>query len=125
MIDLDHFKKVNDTYGHHKGDEVLRKSAALFRENCRITDTIGRWGGEEFLIICPETEQDDGVQLAEKLRRELCSEPLFESHIQTASFGVCSYWEGDTPESLVGRADEALYEAKASERNCVRSCPSG
>ncbi len=125
MIDLDHFKKVNDTYGHQRGDDVLQKSAAIFRQNCRSTDTVGRWGGEEFLIVCPETDLNNGVLLAEKLREALSEKAMFEAHTQTASFGVCSYREGDTPEMLVGRADDALYEAKASERNCVRSCPIG
>lgn len=125
MIDLDHFKKVNDTYGHQRGDDVLQQSAAIFRQNCRSTDTVGRWGGEEFLIVCPETDLNNGVLLAEKLRKALCENAMFEAHTQTASFGVCSYKEADTPETLVGKADDALYEAKASERNCVRSCPIG
>lgn len=125
MIDLDHFKQVNDTYGHHRGDDVLQKSAAIFRQNCRVTDTIGRWGGEEFLIVCPETDANNAVALAEKLRKALCEKAMFDTYTQTASFGVCSYKEADIPETLLSRADEALYEAKSSERNCVRACPIG
>ncbi len=122
MIDLDLFKAVNDTYGHHRGDEVLRKSAAILLNNCRKTDTIGRWGGEEFLIVCPETTAENGSILAEKLRKTLCAAPMFDSHIQTASFGVCAYQLDDTPETLVSRADQALYTAKSDGRNLVRIC---
>lgn len=123
MIDLDHFKRVNDTYGHHRGDEVLQKSAGIFRQNCRVTDTIGRWGGEEFLIVCPETDLNSGAALAEKLRKALGAETMFDTYSQTASFGVSSYAPGDTSEALVARADKALYEAKSSGRNCVRFAP--
>jgi len=101
----------------------LQKSAGIFRQNCRVTDTIGRWGGEEFLIVCPETDLDSGAALAEKLRRALGAQTMFDTYSQTASFGVSSYVPGDTSEALVARADKALYEAKSSGRNCVRSSP--
>ncbi|MDD5118561.1 MAG: diguanylate cyclase [Sulfuricurvum sp.] len=118
LIDLDFFKNVNDTYGHHAGDEVLRKTADLLRQNCRESDTVGRWGGEEFLIICPETTKEDAIILAEKLRSIFAEETMFPSYTQTASFGVSAY-DDDTPETLVIHADEALYIAKTSGRNRV------
>lgn len=119
MVDLDYFKRVNDLYGHHAGDQVLQSSAEILRENCRISDTVGRWGGEEFLIICPETTKDEAVLLAEKLRLIIPSVAMIYTHTQTASFGVSTYHDSDTPETLVIRADEALYHAKHAGRNCV------
>lgn len=120
MVDLDYFKRVNDLYGHHAGDIVLQKSAEILRENCRVSDTIGRWGGEEFLIICPETEKNEAALLADKLRALIPSVAMIYTHTQTASFGVSTYHESDTLETLVIRADEALYQAKHAGRNCVR-----
>ena len=123
LVDLDFFKHVNDTYGHEAGDEVLRRSAAVFRRNTRAADTIGRWGGEEFLILCPETQMEEALVLAEKLRSMLSIEQMPHDHLQTASFGVCEYDSNDpTPEHLVRRADDALYAAKAQGRNSVRPC---
>lgn len=120
ILDLDHFKRVNDLYGHHAGDTVLQESARILRGNCRESDTVGRWGGEEFLIICPETEKDEAALLAEKLRSMIPSVSMIYAHTQTASFGVSSYEPLDTQESIVIRADEALYRAKHDGRNCVR-----
>lgn len=120
MIDLDFFKRVNDTYGHNVGDEVLKKTALILQQNCRNTDTVGRWGGEEFLIICPETGQNDAVILAEKLRHLIPTIEIQQEHVQTASFGVCSYKKTDSnPEDLIICADTALYAAKESGRNRV------
>jgi len=120
MIDLDHFKRVNDIFGHIAGDTVLQSSAAILRENCRVSDTVGRWGGEEFLVICPETTKEEAAHLAEKLRALIPSQSMIYAHTQTASFGVSSYESSDTQESMVIRADEALYRAKNEGRNCVR-----
>lgn len=120
MIDLDHFKRVNDIFGHIAGDTVLQSSAAIFRENCRVSDTVGRWGGEEFLIICPETTKEEAAHLAEKLRALIPSQSMIYAHTQTASFGVSTYESSDTQESMIIRADEALYRAKNDGRNCVR-----
>lgn len=120
MVDLDYFKEVNDTYGHHAGDDVLKASARLLSENCRKSDIVGRWGGEEFLIICPETSEAEAAALAEKLCAIFSHTPFLENHSQTASFGLSSYREDDTPETFVIRIDEALYDAKKSGRNCVR-----
>lgn len=120
ILDLDHFKRVNDLYGHHAGDIVLQESARILRENCRESDTVGRWGGEEFLIICPETDKHEAARLAEKLRALIPSVSMIYAHTQTASFGVSGYENSDTSETIVIRADEALYRAKNDGRNCVR-----
>ena len=122
MIDLDYFKVVNDTYGHHAGDTVLKKTADILRQNCRQSDTVGRWGGEEFLILASDTTLENATLLAEKLRALIPSVAMLYAHTQTASFGVTSYIESDTPESLIRRSDEALYLAKDSGRNCVHVC---
>ena len=121
MIDIDHFKHVNDTYGHQTGDEVLVGAASLLRQSIRLTDSVGRMGGEEFLVICSQTDLEASCEVAEKLRRSL-SEKVFESAgFQTASFGVSDYRDGDTPASIVKRADDALYQAKKTGRNRVVS----
>lgn len=119
LLDLDLFKEVNDRYGHHTGDAVLKSVATTLRDNCRGSDIVGRWGGEEFLIICPETDVQEALLLAEKLRVLLESKVIFDSYAQTASFGLCTYAKDDTPETLIIHADEALYASKSAGRNCV------
>ena len=119
MVDLDYFKQVNDTYGHHAGDKVLKASADLLRQNCRKSDIVGRWGGEEFLIVCPETAAAEAAILAEKFREQFSAGAVLAKYIQTASFGVSEYNGLDTPEALIIRADEALYDAKTTGRNRV------
>lgn len=119
LLDLDNFKSVNDTCGHQVGDQVLQETAKVFEANFRCTDIVGRWGGEEFLIICPETKLEDAKLLAEKIRK------TFEIHdfpvvgCVTCSFGISTYREGDNKESLINRADKALYCAKKNGRNKV------
>ncbi len=120
ILDIDHFKKVNDTYGHHVGDTVLVAISSLLAGNVRETDVVGRWGGEEFLIICPETKIEGATRLAEKLRKkveELRCESVKDS--VTASFGVARIVKGESSEELIRRADRALYKAKEISRNCV------
>lgn len=119
MADIDHFKKFNDNYGHLVGDEVLGKVSQIFRKNIRSADTPGRWGGEEFIIVCPNSTEKQCAALAEKLRQ------LVETTINgsyggvTCSFGVCEYEPGYTEYDLIKRADEALYKSKENGRNCV------
>ncbi|WP_051676901.1 transporter substrate-binding domain-containing diguanylate cyclase [Maridesulfovibrio frigidus] len=120
ILDIDHFKKVNDTYGHHVGDTVLVAISCLLSGNVRETDVVGRWGGEEFLIICPEVKIDGATRLAEKLRGRV--EALRFEAVKgsvTASFGVASFVKGESSEDLIKRADRALYKAKDISRNCV------
>lgn len=119
MVDIDHFKNVNDTFGHNAGDKVLCEISQLIKQNIRKTDVIGRWGGEEFLIICPQTRLKNAVQLAQSLRKLVEDYPFPEVGHLTASFGVSEFIEGKTAEQLIGKADTALYKAKLSGRNSV------
>ncbi len=120
LLDIDHFKNVNDNYGHHAGDTVLVAISSLLSINVRETDVLGRWGGEEFLVICPETSLEGAVLLAEKLRKKIeeLHFPAMKENV-TASLGVAAYVKGETGEDLVKRADDALYRAKKMSRNCV------
>lgn len=119
MFDLDYFKNVNDTYGHAVGDQVLQEVAKVIRENVRATDWVGRWGGEEFLVLCPEATEKDAVLTAEKLRG------LVESHVFetvktiTISCGVTRFKAPDSIDAFVSRADDGLYRAKDKGRNIV------
>jgi diguanylate cyclase (GGDEF)-like protein len=125
MIDVDHFKVYNDTCGHLAGDEVLRKVAAIFRGSIRESDCVGRYGGEEFLIILPETVADDAGRIAERIRSRLAEEdfPAGSQTVKiTVSGGVASFpGNGRSPESLLRSADAALYQAKNRGRNRVVS----
>lgn len=120
MIDIDHFKAINDNYGHLVGDRVLTELAALFQANIRVVDNVGRWGGEEFLILCPETTLEQGAQLAEKLRALTAQHTFPEVAQLTASFGVAELAPRETTQDLLQRADEALLQAKRQGRNCVK-----
>lgn len=125
VADLDHFKQINDSWGHDVGDQVLREFAARLASNVRPSDYACRLGGEEFVVIMPNTQGDVGCLAAERLRRNICAAPFtvsasIERLTVTASIGVASS-EGpnETAESLLKRGDEALYEAKRSGRNRV------
>ena len=119
--DLDHFKVVNDRFGHQTGDEVLRQFADLVREHLRDVDVPGRIGGEEFAILLPETDAAGAVAVAERVRRSLRSlHPTPDrSRAVTASFGVAQLMSGETGDELLRRADIALYRAKSEGRNTV------
>jgi diguanylate cyclase (GGDEF)-like protein len=119
MLDLDHFKKVNDTCGHPAGDAVLVEAAVRLKKALRANDTVGRWGGEEFLIFCPETALTAAVGLAERLRQTFADQDFPEAGCLTASFGVAAYRSEDLPNKLLSRADNALYRAKNNGRNRV------
>lgn len=119
--DCDKFKLVNDTYGHQVGDTVLIELANILSKNVRATDIVGRWGGEEFLIIVPETGIDGAVFVAEKLRADIEAYDFPVIRQKTMSFGVACWRDGDKPKTLVGRADEALYLAKERGRNRVET----
>jgi diguanylate cyclase (GGDEF)-like protein len=121
MTDIDHFKSVNDTYGHQVGDEVLIGFSTLFKTQIRVTDSVGRIGGEEFLIICAQTDLEATCEVAEKLRSLISQTPFKTAGAQTASFGVAAYREGDTIKRIIKRADDALYRAKERGRNQVVS----
>jgi len=119
ILDVDHFKTVNDTHGHQAGDSVLIELSTLLTKNARETDIVGRWGGEEFLIICPETNLTVVSTLAERYRTELERHEFKQVGQVTSSFGVAAWQEGDDVQGLIQRADDALYRAKESGRNRV------
>ena len=121
LVDIDFFKKVNDIYGHNVGDMVLIEFANILKRHTRSSDIVGRWGGEEFLIICPKTNLEGAVLHAELLRSAVEKHTFEKVAKQTASFGVAEYTEGDILESLFIRVDKALYEAKRNGRNQVKS----
>ena len=124
MLDLDHFKAVNDTYGHQAGDRVLQGIADLLCETAREIDRLGRYGGEEFMAVLPETGIEDGEVFVERVRRDVARRPFQvngQSIRMTVSAGIASYPhpEAETPGALVRCADQALYAAKAGGRNLV------
>jgi len=119
LLDVDHFKKVNDVHGHQAGDSVLVALARLLREHTRTVDVVGRWGGEEFLVVAPGTDLEGARELADKLLRHIGSHVFPVVGRCTASFGGAICQPGETPSSLLGRADQALYRAKALGRNRV------
>lgn len=121
LIDIDHFKRINDQHGHPTGDLVLVDLAQLLRSGTRATDFVGRWGGEEFLIICSDTDGAGAAKLAETLRQIIQDHPFPVVERQSASFGVTCFGPGDSASEIVSRADAALYLAKTAGRNCVRS----
>ncbi len=119
LFDVDHFKRVNDVHGHLVGDSVLRGLTQLALHVLRNVDDLGRWGGEEFLILLPETGADGAGRLAERLRSAVALHQFDEAGPVTASFGVTTYLPDDTLETMLHRADEALYQAKREGRNRV------
>ncbi len=123
MIDIDDFKRYNDTFGHLAGDWALQDLAAILRESCRQTDLIARYGGEEFTVILPETPASGAIVVAERIRHAVERESKTRLRFQrplTVSIGVAVYpWDGDSPQALLARADERLYRAKAAGKNRV------
>jgi diguanylate cyclase (GGDEF)-like protein len=121
MLDLDHFKTINDTYGHQFGDVVLRRIAGVISEHCRTNDHLGRYGGEEFLIILPNTQIDSATKLAERVRSAVAGTSLDRNEERiTLSIGVAEWRNDDDSTSrLISQADRALLEAKAAGRNCI------
>ncbi|WP_326491136.1 MULTISPECIES: GGDEF domain-containing protein [Thermus] len=115
LVDLDHFKRINDTLGHDYGDELLRRVARLLVDQVRREDVVARWGGEEFALLLPSTRAEDAQRIAERLRQVLQAQNLG----LTASFGVAEYVLGEEEDSLFRRADQALYRAKDAGRNRV------
>jgi len=123
FIDLDHFKFFNDAHGHQAGDEVLQILSGLMTKTVRDSDTLARWGGEEFVVVAPETNQEDACMLAERIRKSVAGHPFPNAaqqplDIVSLSIGVASKSNGtESPEKLFRFADDALYRAKASGRN--------
>ncbi len=123
LIDVDNFKKINDTYGHRAGDTVLQILASIVSESSRTTDSCARWGGEEFIVLLPHTRIDHAAEKAEKLRQTIEQHPFPKVEHITCSFGVTEYIAQENAyEEIVHRADKALYRAKDGGRNKVEIC---
>ena len=124
MVDIDFFKKVNDQHGHAAGDHVLQTLARLLQERIRATDLASRWGGEEFLVLLPDTPPTGALKLAEQLRQAVQSTPFVwqqKTVPVTISIGAATWSSGPFhANALIAQADAALYDAKRSGRNCVR-----
>jgi diguanylate cyclase (GGDEF)-like protein len=119
MLDIDHFKTVNDTLGHLEGDDVLHKVAKIVSDTCRQTDTVGRYGGEEFLIILPETSIEAAYEMAERVRVAVSNCTTSDGKNITCSIGVSSLKEGKTMLDLIKKSDDRVYKAKDLGRNQV------
>lgn len=121
FIDIDHFKQINDQYGHATGDHVLRTLAHTITDKLRQSDTFCRWGGEEFLILMPHTALEHAMELGELMRERVANTPMLDDRSVTISVGVASLRQGDRLEYLVHLADQALYCAKSHGRNRVET----
>jgi diguanylate cyclase (GGDEF)-like protein len=124
MLDIDHFKRINDGYGHPTGDDVIRVVAARLSGHRRATDLLARYGGEEFVLLLPRTDQATGLELADRLRMAVEASPVETRSCNlpvTISVGVASSRPDDTIDGLLARADQALYLAKGAGRNQVRA----
>ena len=119
FFDIDCFKKINDTYGHKVGDKVLKELAHLVSSKLRKSDIFGRWGGEEFLIILPETTKEEAIALAEKLRKYIQTYTFDKINKLTCSFGVTTLQNDDNYKTIITRVDKKLYKAKQNGRNRV------
>jgi len=119
MIDVDHFKNINDTFGHQEGDRVLQKLAEVMKKSLRQSDMIGRWGGEEFMVILSHTSLDEAAKVAEHLRHTVNEFPFTELYPVTISIGVGEFMYGEEVHECVARVDAALYRAKENGRNSV------
>lgn len=122
LADIDLFKNINDTYGHHVGDDLIVQVGKTFLDQCRKVDTIARWGGEEYLVLLPETAEDGAVQIANRIREAIAENAVMVAQKPvacTASIGVASINSGESIDKLLQRSDEALYRAKTLGRNRV------
>jgi len=119
IIDIDYFKKINDKYGHLVGDKFLIEFADTLKSNIRNTDIVGRWGGEEFIVLCPNTNEEGVTKLAKYLRKKVEDSEFSTVKNKTASFGVSVYKGDDLIDDIIKRADDALYIAKEKGRNQV------
>lgn len=121
IFDLDHFKKVNDKYGHTAGDVVLKEFAALINESIRKTDTLARWGGEEFVLLLPSTSANEATNICEGIRHKVRTNQFSFGDLVTTSVGLTAYESNISTKDLIRRADSALYEAKRQGRDCSRA----
>lgn len=122
IIDIDYFKIINDNFGHTVGDLILQELAALLKQSVRDTDIVSRWGGEEFVILVPQTNMQQAIILAEKIRQNIKNHQFSHENYLTVSFGIASFIEGDSLDHLIFRADKALYRAKSAGRDNIKTC---
>ncbi|MBI5785438.1 MAG: GGDEF domain-containing protein [Rhodocyclales bacterium] len=125
MLDIDHFKNVNDYYGHATGDDVLRRFGEVLSERLRPYDVAARWGGEEFVVLADGATLDNARMLAEQIRESVASTPFSPVPRVTVSIGIADYMQGESGDDLLRRADKALYGAKRNGRNRVIAAESG
>lgn len=122
LIDIDHFKRINDTFGHDCGDQVIQEVSRRLVAGCRQMDMVARWGGEEFLLMLPEADSEAAINTAERIRQLMTRTPI-RANAQalevTCSFGIAQIRDGDSVQALLQRADERLYQAKTSGRNRI------
>ncbi|WP_310439958.1 GGDEF domain-containing protein [Sulfuricurvum sp.] len=120
LIDIDYFKEINDAHGHNIGDRVISNISKVLQSSIRCVDYVGRWGGEEFLILLPKTTAQQAFQIAEKIRITIMEEDFSPAQNITISAGITEYIQGDTTEKIIQRADDELYKAKESGRNQIQ-----
>src|SRR5256885_9787820 len=121
LMDLDRFKFVNDFYGHLEGDLVLQRVGHILETNCRRSDVVARYGGDEFVILMPETNMEHARQLASKLRGWVSADPLLREKNISASFGIACYpLHGSSPQELIQVADASMYLSKHQDRKSTR-----
>jgi diguanylate cyclase (GGDEF)-like protein len=123
LIDLDHFKAINDNYGHDVGDDVLKQFAEILRHAARVTDAIARWGGEEFIVMLPFTQEQEAVRFGARLQQILLTTPVVDDIYITVSMGVSQHRRYESITDVIKRADIALYHAKENGRNRVECSP--
>ncbi|MEN8171111.1 MAG: GGDEF domain-containing protein [Pseudomonadota bacterium] len=121
LLDIDDFKNVNDNYGHNTGDVVLKEFSSILKDGVRKADAVGRWGGEEFLIILPETGLEEAKNVAEQIKSKIESHLFTVVKQKTSSFGISEYILGDNSRSMISRADKALYKAKEYGKNQIQT----
>ncbi len=119
MFDLDNFKKINDEFGHLEGDKVLKKVTLLIQNIIRENDQLFRWGGEEFIILLPNTELNSAIQMAQRIKDSISNEQYFSTKSLTCSFGVTSLMKDDTEVSFTNRLDKLQYQAKNKGKDCI------
>ncbi|WP_421324524.1 sensor domain-containing diguanylate cyclase [Aeromonas sp. 604176] len=118
-MDVDNFKQINDSYGHNIGDQTLINIVALVRDHIREIDLLARWGGDEFMVLLPNTGREDALVVANKFQALMVTNPICPRGATTMSFGVAEYQQGEQKESLMVRADRALYQAKQQGKNQI------
>jgi diguanylate cyclase (GGDEF)-like protein len=119
LWDIDHFKRINDAFGHQMGDRVLREVASIAQRAAAQPEWVGRWGGEEFLFVLPQSSLADAASFAERFRQQINQAVVLPDWPITSSYGVTVYREGEAIEATLHRADQALYQAKRSGRDRV------